>query len=111
MATLTSKRSFLITGPQPKAKQTKTLRIPKAEEIQTVSESGSFQGLSPLQMPDELVCAIGDAAEAFGLDLETHEGAPPKRRGRYGVFGNYTLRSEEDLDFLRIVQLGWAAVQ
>ena len=110
MATLTSKRSFLITGPQPKAKQTKTLRIPKADEIQTVSESGSFQGLSPLQMPDELVCVIGDPAEAFGFDLETHEKAPPKRKGRYGVFGNYTLRSEEDLDFLRIVQLGWAAV-
>ena len=110
MATLMSKRSFLITGPQPKAQRTKTLRIPKAQEIHAVSESGSFQGLAPLKMPGELVCIIGDPAEAFGLDLETHEKAPPKRKGRYGVFGNYTLRSEEDLDFLRIVQLGWAAV-
>ena len=110
MATSKPKRSFLITGPQPNAKQVKTVRIPKAEEIQARPEAGSFQGLSPLQMPDELVRAIGDPAEAFGFDLETHEKAPPKRKGRYGEFGNYTLRSDEDLDFLRIVQLGWAAV-
>ena len=110
MATSKPKRSFLVTGPQPKAKQVKIIRIPKAEEIQANSEAGSFQGLSPLQMPDELVRIIGDPAEALGFDLETHEKAPPKRKGRYGEFGNYTLRSEEDLDFLRIVQLGWAAV-
>lgn len=61
-------------------------------------------------MPDELVRIIGDPAEAFGFDLETHDKAPSKRKGRPGEFGNYTLRSEEDLDFLRIVQLGWAAV-
>ena len=110
MATSKPKRSFLATGPQPKAKQVKTTRIPKAEETQASSEAGSFQGLSPLQMPDELVRIIGDPAEAFGFDLETHEKAPSKRKGRYGEFGNYTLRSEEDLEFLRIAQLGWAAV-
>ena len=110
MATPKPKRSFLVTCPQPKAKQVKTIRIPKAEEILASTEAGSFQGLSPLEMPDELVRIIGHPAEAFGFDLETHDKAPPKRKGRYGAFGNYTLRSEEDLDFLRIVQLGWAAV-
>ena len=110
MATPKPKRSFLVTCPQPKAKQVKTIRIPKAEEILANTEAGSFRGLSPLEMPDELVRIIGHPAEAFGFDLETHDKAPPKRKGRYGAFGNYTLRSEEDLDFLRIAQLGWAAV-
>ena len=83
MATSKPKRAFLVTGPQPKAKQVKTIRIPKAEEIQANSEAGSFEGLSPLQMPDELVRIIGDPAEAFGFDLETHEKSSPKRKGRY----------------------------
>ncbi len=67
---------------------------------------GTFQPTNP---PDAVKHKLTNAALIIGVDVETHswlDGGGPKK-GRIGNHGFYALIDERNLEFARIVQLGW----
>ena len=51
---------------------------------------------------------LGSPSLVIGIDIETHDWKiKGGHKGRWGQFGFYTLRSEDDLEHDRIIQIGW----
>ena len=102
-----------------KAKHVKTSQAPKAGEIQTNTDTsslsqqdgnaGTFNNLKPLRMPGDLLSSLRNATAVLGFDIESHDELPKsvKMKSRIGLFRWRTALAENDLDQVRMVQIGW----
>ena len=102
-----------------KAKQVKTSQAPKAGEIQTNTDTrslsqqdgnaGTFNNLKPLRMPGDLLSNLRNATAVLGFDIESHDELPKhvKMTSRIGIFRWRTALTDNDLDQVRMVQIGW----
>ena len=109
MTTIKPKRSFVVTGP-PKTKHIKATHIPRAADIQVNDHAGTFGQLVTLPIPDVLARRLGPATEVMGFDVETHDVINNTfNKWRVGDFNWQTTLHEDELNRLRIVQLGWTA--
>ena len=100
-------------------KAVKTNQVPAAREIQTNTETsllsqadgnaGTFRCLKPLRMPAELLNSLRNATAVLGFDIESHDELPNhvKMRSRIGLFRWRTGLTEDELDHVRMVQIGW----
>ena len=119
--TQSTRKSF---DPQPanivaKVKQVKTAQTPEASGIQTNADAGtvsqadtnadSSRNLQPLRMPEELLNALRNPTAVLGFDIESHDELPKsvKMKSRIGLFWWRTALAENDLDQVRMVQIGW----
>ena len=69
-----------------KTKQVKTTQVPKASQIQTSEDAvsscqanqnvGTFKGLKPLRMPEEVLSRLRNATAVLGFDIESHDELP-----------------------------------
>ena len=60
--------------------------------------------------PRRVARVIGEASLVVGVDIETHGWKDgPGEKGTHGPFGFFT-RSNSDLSYARIVQIGWAVL-
>jgi len=81
-------------------------QVPKVSQlgvVRVVCQASLVEPPTPvlgrLHLPTELL---------IGIDIETHDWIEePNKKGRYGLFGCYTLTTPEELEFKRIVQIGW----
>ena len=66
-------------------------------------------GLPPPMVPNKSVSErLGSPSIVIGIDIETYDWqTKEKLKGRMGQFGFYTLRSEDNLKYASIVQIGW----
>ncbi len=86
--------------PQPPVK--KLFKAPRADQCITGPPL-------PTKPPPEVVAAFGSTELFVGIDVETHELAPPnKKRGAIGKFGLFGADLGDTCAHLRLVQLGWA---
>ena len=102
-----------------KAKQVKTSQAPRAGDIQTNTDTssrsqadgnaGTFSNLKPLRMPGDLLNSLRNATAVLGFDIESHDELPKhvKMRSDIGLFRWRTALTENDLDQVRMVQIGW----
>ena len=100
-------------------KAVKTNQVPAAREIQTNTEAsllsqangnaGTFKCLKPLRMPGELLNSLRNATAVLGFDIESHDELPNhvKMKSRIGSFRWRTALTEDELDQVRMVQIGW----
>ena len=66
---------------------------------------------APPTLPKILQLRMGAPTQLIGFDIETHDWIEREQRytkSRIGPFEWYTSQTEEDFDYSRIVQLGWA---
>ncbi len=89
--------------PQPPAK--KLFTTPRADQCITGPPR-------PTKPPAEAVTALGATELFVGIDVETHELAPPnKKRGVVGKFGLWGADLGDTCAHLRLVQLGWTVAR
>ena len=78
-------------------------RAPKAADV--IVASGAPIDVPP---PTRLLTRLGNPCLVMAFDVETHDwrdNAP--NRGRVGRFTWYTLKDEADIQYGRLIQLGW----
>jgi len=76
--------------------------LPRAAELAWWSKE-----CIPVAPPDTVMVKIGDPSLVVGIDVETHDWDDEPAKPRLGRFGHFTYRSEHDLAYPRIVQIGW----
>ena len=98
------KRAFTLL-PNPVGTQQRP-KIPRVSDIvasATVVEATHF-----FPAPSIVKENLGSPSVIIGFDVETHDWKRPQgRKPRLGQFGWHTCEYESDLNFSRIVQLGW----
>ena len=104
---LMNKRPFAFLGLQKK----KPRQVPRASEVNMEQhKEGEKLEFRLVAMPHIVKCLLGSPPFIISFDLETHDYVkrrPWEKKGHRGRFGWYTMDPPEDLQYQRIVELGW----